>query len=142
SSLPAIAPSLPKDVNMTGASSNYSRHSTGTVFPAFFIYRLLPLIAQQVTIQLIWKRSFPQTDYVEMTKQTEDQLKLLEELGIVHRQSDGKLAIDHDYKRFLTNAAMLGAANILSLVLETNKEKRPRKEIEQKAAETWDYILR
>ncbi|EGT42027.1 hypothetical protein CAEBREN_00374 [Caenorhabditis brenneri] len=109
---------------------------------AFFIYRMLPPIAQQVTIQLIWKGSFPQADDVEVTRQIEDQVKLLEELGVVHRQSDGKLAIDHDYKRSYMYAAMLGAASISSLVLETNEEKRRGKEVEKKAVERWDCILR
>uniref|UniRef100_A0A1I7UIJ4 General transcription factor IIH subunit 4 n=2 Tax=Caenorhabditis tropicalis TaxID=1561998 RepID=A0A1I7UIJ4_9PELO len=108
----------------------------------FFIYRMLPPIAQQITIQLIWKGSFPKADDVEITKSIKDQVKLLEELGIVHRQPDDKLKIDPDYKKAYMYAAMLGAASISSLVLETNDEKRRGKEVEKKAVERWDCILR
>lgn len=109
---------------------------------SFFIYRMLPPIAQQITIQLIWKGSFPKADDVVMSKAIEDQVKLLEELGIVHKGDDGKLTIDNDYKRSYMYAAMLGAANISSLVLETNDEKRRGKDVEKKAVERWDCILR
>ncbi|KAF1756180.1 hypothetical protein GCK72_012633 [Caenorhabditis remanei] len=108
----------------------------------FFIYRMLPPIAQQVTIQLIWKGSFPKADDLEVTKSIEDQVKLLEDLGIVTKQANGKYLIDNDYKRSYMYAAMLGAASISSLVLETNDEKRRGKEVEKKAVERWDCILR
>lgn len=109
---------------------------------SFFIYRMLPPIAQQITIQLIWKGAFPKADDVEMKKSIEEQVKLLEDLGVVHRTPDGKLAIDNDYKCSYMYAAMLGAANISSLVLETNDEKRRGKDVEKKAVERWDCILR
>ncbi|CAL2048021.1 unnamed protein product [Caenorhabditis brenneri] len=78
---------------------------------------MLPPIPQQVTIQ--------QTDNVEVTRQTEDQFKLSEELGVGHQQSDRKLTIDHDSKRSFMKAANFGAASISILVSETNEEKRP-----------------
>ncbi|ULT93233.1 hypothetical protein L3Y34_003016 [Caenorhabditis briggsae] len=109
---------------------------------SFFIYRMLPAIAQQVTIQLIWKGSFPKADDVELTKSIEEQVELLLKLGIAHKATDGKLTIDNDYKRSYMYAAMLGAASISSLVLETNDEKRRGKDVEKKAVERWDCILR
>ncbi|CAB70230.2 General transcription factor IIH subunit 4 [Caenorhabditis elegans] len=110
---------------------------------AFFIYRMLPPIAQQTTIQLIWKGSFPTASDVEETKEIEDQVKLLKDLGLVHRQTtDGKLNIDTDYKRSYMYAAMLGAAQISSLVLEPNEGNRRGKDVEKKAVERWDCILR
>uniref|UniRef100_A0A8R1EJS2 General transcription factor IIH subunit 4 n=1 Tax=Caenorhabditis japonica TaxID=281687 RepID=A0A8R1EJS2_CAEJA len=108
---------------------------------ALFIYRMLPPMAQQITVQLIWKGSFPKADDVEETKSIEGQLKLLEELGIVRRKS-GKLVIDEDYKRSFMYAAMLGATQISSLVMETNDDKRRGKDVEKKAVERWDCILR
>ncbi|CAL2048031.1 unnamed protein product [Caenorhabditis brenneri] len=160
---PAIAPPLPKV-----SSSNYSslfldilitippnqrrkifqklscgdlRQDTPTIrSPSFFIYRMLPPIPQKVTIQLIWKGSFPQTDNVEVTRLIENQVKLLKKLEVVHRQSDGKLAIDDDYERPSMNTAMFGAACNSSLVLETKEEKRPGKEIGKMAVESWSCI--
>ncbi|CBK19514.1 General transcription factor IIH subunit 4 [Caenorhabditis elegans] len=104
---------------------------------------MLPPIAQQTTIQLIWKGSFPTASDVEETKEIEDQVKLLKDLGLVHRQTtDGKLNIDTDYKRSYMYAAMLGAAQISSLVLEPNEGNRRGKDVEKKAVERWDCILR
>ncbi|CAI2352281.1 unnamed protein product [Caenorhabditis sp. 36 PRJEB53466] len=108
----------------------------------FFIYRMLPPIAQQITIQLIWKGNFPKADDVELTRSIESQVKLLEDLGLVHRDAQDKLDIDPDYKRSYMYAAMLGSAQISSLVLETNEEKRRGRDVNSKASERWDCILR
>lgn len=108
---------------------------------ALFIFRMLPSIAQQTVVKMIWNSNVS-TEMVQQTSQTEieSSKKLLIKLGLI--VGDGKL--QSTFRQSYLRSIMLGAqkcAKINSVEVEA-KRRQNEKELGKKAAERWECILR
>ncbi|CAI5448812.1 unnamed protein product [Caenorhabditis angaria] len=111
---------------------------------AFFIFRMLPPMSQQIIVQLIWKGNLqPETsENIDWDRW----IKLLSSLDIIQPddESTSKIpySIDFSFRRSYLFAVMSGSCRISGLKQQILDEKRKQKEVGKKASERWDCILR
>ncbi|CAB3405971.1 unnamed protein product [Caenorhabditis bovis] len=105
---------------------------------AYFMFRMLPPIAQQVIVQLIWNgnvaASKDMIEKIDMSAST----SLLKDLNIVDENGE----IDVSFRRAYVFSMLTGSTRVANLRTQMIEEKKKQKDVSKKALERWDCILR
>ncbi|VDM67030.1 unnamed protein product [Strongylus vulgaris] len=107
---------------------------------ALFVFRMLPNVAQQVVIKMIWNSNVSTAMSHDTSAELELSEKLLIKLGLITESG----SIHPSFRQSYLRAIMLGAQKCSKInpVEVDPKRRQNEKELGKKAGERWECILR
>ncbi|CAI4221128.1 unnamed protein product [Auanema sp. JU1783] len=107
---------------------------------AFFLFRLLPDVAQQLLVKLIWNSNV--VDALKHdNKEIGSNLDLLKKLKLV-RVVEGSCTVNDNFRRAYLYAVMNGSKRCAQIDSTEVEEQKRNKDIVRKSNERWECILR
>ncbi|KHJ91388.1 transcription factor Tfb2 [Oesophagostomum dentatum] len=107
---------------------------------SLFVFRMLPNVAQQVVIKMIWNSNVSPAMSHDTSSELESSEKLLVKLGLI----TGNGNLHPSFRQSYLRAIMLGTQKCtkISPVEVDPKRRQNEKELGKKAGERWECILR